>query len=188
MRKLREYQQGEHRDRRDERYQIGMRMANELGMDTLYSIDAGTFSGDLQAVTDTTFLKELGKDYDFRSDDPYDSILTVWFETENKMVSKVPLLDYMKHINSKESHDYGYGSYLTGDFKLGEYRGADVLSVWWYNRNLRIFRNIQRLTEGPEDRILVVIGNGHAAILRQLIEMSPEYDFVELSSVSEIQR
>jgi hypothetical protein len=39
------------------------------------------------------------------------------------------------------------------------------------------------MTEAPEDRILVIIGNGHAAILRQLIEMSPQYDFVELSNL-----
>ncbi len=120
VRKLREYQEGAHRDKRDERYQIGMRMAYELGLDTLYSIDAETFSEDLRKVTDSAYLEALGKDYDFRSDDPYDAMITKWFEEETKMVSKVHLVDYMKHMNSRESHDYGYGTYLTGDFELGE--------------------------------------------------------------------
>ncbi|MDM9630923.1 DUF5694 domain-containing protein [Robiginitalea aurantiaca] len=183
VRKFREYQKGGHRDKRDERYQIGMRMADELGLDTLYSIDAEALIEDLIEVTDSTYLEDLGEGYDFRSDSPYDSLMTEWYMADTRMISKVPLLDYMKHINNRESHEYGYGAYLIGDFKLGEYRGADLLSIYWYNRNLRIFRNLQRISEGPQDRILIVIGNGHAAILRQLIEMSPEFDFVELDSL-----
>ena len=93
------------------------------------------------------------------------------------------LLEFFKLINSKEWHDYGYGAYLVGDFKLENNRGADYLSIWWYNRNLRIFRNLQKITESENDRILVIFGNGHASIFRQLIEASPEYDFVEFDSL-----
>jgi hypothetical protein len=150
-------------------------------------VDAVPFSEDLEKELDSAYMKTLWEGFDFQSDaDPYSAIYREWFEEDSKLVSKVPLLEYFKYMNSRESHEYGYGAYLIGDFKLGEYRGADLISFWWYNRNLRIFRNIQRITEGPEDRILVIIGNGHAAILRQLIEMSPEYEFVELSSVSDL--
>ena len=187
MRKFGEYRQGDHRDKRDERYQLAMRIGSELNLDTLYSIDADPYSADMEQLLDSTYMKSLWEGFDFQSEaDPYSALFRKWFEEDSKMVSKVPLLEYFKYMNSRESHEYGYGAYLIGDFKLDEYRGADLLSVWWYNRNLRIFRNIQRLTEGPEDRILVVIGNGHAAILRQLLEMSPEFDFVELSSVSDL--
>lgn len=182
--KYREYKEGKHRDKRDERYQLAMRIGLELGLDTIYSSDAIPFSEDLEGVLDATYLEELWRDFDFQSDaDPYSDMYWKWFEEESKLVSKIHLLDYFKYMNSRESHEYGYGAYLIGDFKLGEYRGADLLSVWWYNRNLRIFRNLQRITESPDDRILLVIGNGHAAILRQLIEMSPEYDFVEFEQL-----
>ncbi len=179
-----EYRAGEHGDKRDERYQLAMRIGNELQLDTLYSIDAIPFSEDLGKVVDSAYMQELWKDFDFQSDaDIYTDLYRKWFEDESKLASKVPLLDYFKYMNSRESHNYGYGAYLIGDFKLGEFQGADLISVWWYNRNLRIFRNIQRMTESPEDRILVVIGNGHAAILRQLLEMSPEFEFVELDAL-----
>jgi hypothetical protein len=182
--KYAEYRAGEHRDKRDERYQLAMRIGNELNLDTIYSVDAIPFSEDLGQVVDSTYMNELGKDFDFQSDaDIYTDLYRKWFEEDSKLVSKVHLLDYFKYMNSRESHNYGYGAYLIGDFKLGKFRGADLISIWWYNRNLRIFRNIQRMTESPEDRILVVIGNGHAAILRQLLEMSPEYEFVELDSL-----
>jgi hypothetical protein len=99
------------------------------------------------------------------------------------MSKEMNLLEYFKLANSRESHQYGYGTYLIGDFKLDNERGADLLSFWWYNRNVRIFRKLQTITESPKDRILVIFGNGHAAVLRQLIECSPEYEFIEFDSL-----
>ena len=47
-----------------------------------------------------------------------------------------------------------------------EYAGSDLLAAW-YQRNIRIYRNIVALIESPSDRILVVYGAGHLGWLRQ---------------------
>ena len=180
--KLKQYKNGEHRDKRDERYQLAIRIANELQLDTIYAIDSGSMADDFEKI-DSSYEKALFKDYDFQSEDDYEKYYKDWFEQEDKIIPKVNLLDYFKHINSRESHQYGYGVYLIGDFKLDSLRGADIISSWWYNRNLRIFRKLQEITEGTNDRILLVFGNGHAAVLRQLLEASPEYEFVEFDSL-----
>ena len=180
--KLRKYKQGDFRDKRDERYQLGMRIATELQLDTLYAIDAGSMSEDLEKL-DSVYIRELYKDFDFQHDDPYLDMFYKWTDDEKKSISKVNLLNYFKHTNSRESHLYNYGIYLIGDFKLDNARGADILSSWWYNRNVRIFRKLQEITEDENDRILVIFGNGHAAILRNLIEASPEYEFVEFDAL-----
>ena len=180
--KLKQYKNGEHRDKRDERYQLAIRIANELQLDTIYAIDSGSMTDDLEKI-DSSYTKALFKDFDFQSEDVYNQYYKNWFEEEDKIIPKVKLLDYFKHINSRESHHYGYGAYLIGDFKMDNLKGADIISSWWYNRNLRIFRKLQIITESPKDRILVIFGNGHAAILRQLLEASPEYEFVELDSL-----
>ncbi|WP_025664071.1 DUF5694 domain-containing protein [Aquimarina megaterium] len=181
-RKLKKYKGGEYRDQRDERFQIGMRIANELKLDTLYAIDANSMSDDIEKL-DSIYTKKLYKDFDFQNDDPYRKMTLNWYKGEDEIIPKTNLLDYFKHLNSRESHLYGYGAYLVGDFKLDNERGADILSFWWYNRNVRIFRKLQKITENNEDRILVLIGNGHAAVLRHLLESSPEYDFVEFDSL-----
>ena len=93
------------------------------------------------------------------------------------------LLDYFKVMNSRENHLANYGLYLTGSMGTSNGQKADHLSMWWYNRNLRIFSEIVAMAEGPEDRILVIFGNGHAAVLRQLLEASPQFEFVEFSSL-----
>lgn len=48
------------------------------------------------------------------------------------------------------------------------YAGADMVSTW-YQRNIRIFANITRITDSADDRIFVVYGAGHVPILRQLV-------------------
>lgn len=180
--KFKKYKDGEYRDQRDELFQIGMRIANEIKLDTLYSIDANSMSDDIEKL-DSIYTKKLYKDFDFQNNDPYRQMTLKWYEGESEIIPKTDLLDYFKHLNSRESHLYGYGAYLVGDFKLDNERGADILSFWWYNRNVRIFRKLQRITKNKDDRILVIIGNGHAAVLRHLIESSPEYDFVEFDSL-----
>jgi len=45
---------------------------------------------------------------------------------------------------------------------------------------LRIFANLQRITQSAEERILLIIGRGHLAILRHCVLASPEYDLVEV--------
>ncbi|EJL71140.1 DUF5694 domain-containing protein [Chryseobacterium populi] len=183
--KLKEYNEGKHRDKRDERYQLAMRIANELKINELFSIDAESILDDLEkhfGKTDSAFFKNLSKDYDFRSDDPISQQFIAFYKSSEPKNFK-SLLDTFTYMNSKESHQYGYGAYLSGDFKLREYDGADMLALYWYSRNLRMFRNIQNIPHNGEDRILVIAGNGHAAVLRQLFTSSAEYDFTEFSSL-----
>lgn len=180
--KLRRYKKGEYRNERSERYQLGMRLATELNLDTLYSIDTEPMIADL-ANLDSTFVAKLTENYDFQSNDPIHQKSIEYFKAINKLPAKMNLLEYFKRLNSKEHHQYVFGSYLTGDFKLGEQRGADVLSVWWYNRNLRLFRKIQEMNTENNERILVIFGVDHAAILRQLIVSSPELEFIEFDSL-----
>jgi hypothetical protein len=37
----------------------------------------------------------------------------------------------------------------------------------WYQRNIRIYRNIVALIDSPAERILVIYGSGHLGWLRQ---------------------
>lgn len=180
--KLARYKKGEFRDKRDERYQIGMRIASEMNLDTIYSLDANPFDMELTQL-DTVYFNKFFTDFDFKTDDPYGKMFTQWYGYEESLPQKTNLLSYFKRINSQQAHRLAYGAYLVGDFKLDDVRGADILSIWWYNRNLRIFRKLQQMTQNPQDRILMIFGNGHAAVLRQLLECSPEFQFVEFDSL-----
>jgi hypothetical protein len=49
------------------------------------------------------------------------------------------------------------------------YSGADSSASWWH-RNFRMYANIQKLAT-PGERIIVIGGAGHTAILKQLLEI-----------------
>lgn len=49
------------------------------------------------------------------------------------------------------------------------FEGADATARWWH-RNIRMYANIQRYATAGE-RVLVVAGQGHTAILRDLLEI-----------------
>ncbi|MCD0454631.1 DUF5694 domain-containing protein [Chryseobacterium sp. LC2016-27] len=183
--KLQEYKEGKHRDQRDERYQLAMRLATELKISELYSIDANSVLDEFIEKfekTDSVYFKNMLKDYDFLNDDRISQQYTTFIKNTERNNFK-SILDMFKYMNSKEYHQYEYGAYLTGDFKLREHDGADLLALYWYNRNLRMFRKIQEIPKNAEDRILMIAGNGHATVFRQLFTMSPEYDYVEFSSL-----
>ena len=179
---LKKYKNGDFDLSRDERHQLGVRLAHELNLDTLFAVDAESLAYDLNK-TNPDLVDAMWKDYDWMSEELVDSLKVEWYTYANELLKEVSLLEYLKYMNSPEFHQFDYGCYLIGDFRLGETQGPDVLGSYWYNRNLRIFRKVQELTENSEDRILLILGNGHASLMRQFLKYSPEYEFVEFGSL-----
>lgn len=180
--KLRAYKNGQYRDRRDERFQLAMRMAKDLGMDTLYAIDAPTID-DVLKKEYPAFRDSLWRDFDWRGISKVDSLYRKWQEYSSKLNKEESLLDSFIYSNSEESLSYAYAANFSGDFVLDDYRGADVMSIYWFNRNLRTVRNIQSITGGSEDRILVFMGRGHIALLKQFFYGAPDYDVLDFDSL-----
>lgn len=179
---LKKFKNGKVDLKRDERYQLGVRIASEMTLDTLYALDATTFAEELQEVN-SEFSAKLWKDYDWNDEGELPDRYNEWSNYKDQLAKEIDLLTNFKYINSEESHTYEYGSYLTGDFELDENRGADVLSIYWYNRNLRIFRKIQEINNDKNDRILIIFGNGHASLFRQFFSSSSEFDYIEFNSL-----
>ncbi len=87
------------------------------------------------------------------------------------------LLDVLRFLNSREALRENKGVFMIDRIGAGDdYPGADLVSNWWA-RNLHIFANMLRTIE-PDDRVVLFIGQGHAAILRSFIEDSPAVELV----------
>src|SRR5690606_35614122 len=81
------------------------------------------------------------------------------------------------HLNNPGLIDLSHAFYFQSIVPVvyeKDYTGADVLSSW-YHRNLRIFSNLHQITDRPDDRILIIFGQGHAALLKQFAEDSPYF-------------
>lgn len=94
------------------------------------------------------------------------------------------LREMLLDINAPDAIARSHAAYFVGYFKGGgdsTYAGPDFIAGW-YERNLRIFRNLQRITRGPDERILVIYGSGHLATMQQFVQGSPEYDLVPFAA------
>ncbi|MBS1717185.1 MAG: hypothetical protein JSS72_05590 [Armatimonadetes bacterium] len=76
-------------------------------------------------------------------------------------------------LNSDEMARLNRGFYLRlTDFTANhEYPGAEVLAGW-YQRNMAMMENILRSATSPKDRILVVLGDSHVAMIRGFLRDS----------------
>ncbi|GAA5022519.1 hypothetical protein GCM10011506_00750 [Marivirga lumbricoides] len=58
-----------------------------------------------------------------------------------------------------------------------EFQGAENAAIF-YNRNMRIFSNLNRIKMSKEDRVFILMGSAHTAFLREFIERSPKFEMV----------
>lgn len=175
----RAYLTGNHVLERNEAQQIGFRLAKQFNLKKLHCVnDWGKLPEEInQAIYGNDSLAKQ-KFMDFFYNNP-DSLLI--FKEKNLFKTKGILAELRKR-NSKEYLTNDLGNYLISVFKYktddNEFFGVDFTTGWWYNRNLRIFRNIQKIPTKPDDKIVVIYGSGHLNILNPLFDASPEYKLV----------
>jgi hypothetical protein len=166
------YRAGTHELSRNEVQQLGFRLGVRLDHERLYPIDhGGEFPfGEVVAYAqehDPAFLGFV-----------HAEIARITAE-ENRRQREHTIGQILRLNNDPAELAANHGSYVrfsrvgAGD----SYVGADLLSKW-YDRNIHIHANLQRMVE-PGDRVLVIIGSGHAPILRELITYDPEMVLVE---------
>ena len=169
----------------NEIYQLGFRVAREASLTRVFPVDAP--GRDYEPYVDPVewAVSHDQADALTKSEKPWDQYFNSLDAYEDRLKTKQSLPQYLIHLNDPAQVLHQHGRYLTGTFKVGnaeEFPGPDA-KMKWYGRNLRIFANVQRITDGPQDRILVIIGAGHLALLRHAFETSPEHKLVEVAEV-----
>ena len=176
------YREGRFELRAHEVHQLGFRLAAKLGHEFVHPVDVSGRTYDPWVDPDT-YARDHGQS---EALNPlrymeYDRVARY----EDELKTSQTLREHLLYLNDPGRLLRSHGQYLIGSFKAGsgnDYPGVDAKTAW-YNRNLRIFANLQRLAERPGERILLIIGSGHAPILRHAIAASPEFELIEAASV-----
>ena len=180
------YLAGKYELKRGEEEQIGFRLAKMMGISKLYCVDEWgehyTGIADLMDREDSEEYKGFERSFEEHADS------AMVFDPEDVFKEK-GIIAELKVLNKRENIQKSLGNYLIGPFKYEsspyDYTGVDFESGRWFNRNLRIFRNIQRVPVRSADRILVIFGAGHLNLLNYFFECSPEYLLVDTSQYLE---
>jgi len=153
---------------RDEVEQIGFRLAKELGLKTIYPVNADY---DFPYPRLVNYAKATGRSREL------DEIMNGFGEktkAQGDFLSSHTILDTLLWLNADERVAYEAGLYarLARFGEVGDWAGADLNSDW-YRRNMRIFSNITHLINSPNERVLVIYGSGHLNWLREDIAADP---------------
>jgi hypothetical protein len=170
------YRKGEWTLQRNEIQQLGFRIAAEAGLERVWCVDdqGRNYDNVWSAFRDSTRMARLSDYWDNFPDSAY------LIPNPNDRVSSI--IEHLISGNDPEHVKKRLGVYLLKPFKYeetpGDFFGTDWESGRWFNRNLRIFRNIQRTPFTPDDRILVIVGREHLNLLNPLFDASPEFELV----------
>ena len=176
---------------RSEIDQIGYRLAKQMGHSKLYCVDyrldfrkddpfIPIDEFDLTLLDYHGFAKAHNQEHLLPSPSMPEGKATqdekgaIWIEPE-KYVS---IVDMYVRGNDPEGIRMDHQLYIRWIARVGlgdQYPGANWLSHYWYDRNLKIYVNLTRITESADDRILLIIGGGHVYLIQQFLEESGDY-------------
>lgn len=168
------YLSGSYQLSKNETNQIGFRLAKALGHKKVYCVDWSDFWDD----PSINYEKYASKDPEM------DSFLKGIYrklkegvDAEFAKLYTLPITDQLILLNQPDRIEKENKIYFDL-MRIGrgkEYAGANYVS-WWYRRNLVILTNIIRITDSPNDRILVIYGYGHLKLLTQFGKESGFYN------------
>lgn len=169
---------------RNETFQIGFRLAKQLGHSKLYCIDNRPVMPEAIGEIDDIekFADSLGQSIAFHS---YDLENRRFIDYTSEIQKNYELLDVIQLYNSRVYTTRSKQLWTTGMVNLGvyhDYAGTD-LTGYWFERNTRIFANAANLVEDQEERILIIYGAAHKWILDELFDSTPEFDLIQFNDL-----
>ena len=166
---------------RNEEEQIGFRLAKNLGLKKLYCVDEW---GDFLPKADSIIFQKDSIGYNKFVAHYENNIDKDKLYNPNQVFKTKGVVAELQRLNNPEYSRKSLGNYLIGSFKFeddeNDFLGVHFETGRWFNRNLKIFRNIQRIETKENDRILVVYGAGHLNLLNIFFESSPEYNLLDI--------
>ena len=176
---VRQFKDGTYTLRANEIDQLGLRLAKELNLPTLYAADF--------------------RDADF----PFDSLMksaaqagqTVIINRVQKMIDSVQasfnnelkkstIAEMLIRENTPEAvklqNEFYLGLLPVG--VKGNHVGSYLVSEWW-RRNMIIYENVLKRLDNSEKKIIIIFGSGHTALLSQLMHYNSSIELVDIEKL-----
>jgi hypothetical protein len=156
--------------------QLGFRLGKLAGNKPVYGIDA---DGDFPYLP----LKAYADAHGFGAQlDSSDAEQRRGVDEQHRLLETRGIASALRYVNEPAQIQDGQSWYRKTLFIGGgkDQPGVDLLTGW-YQRNFRICANLLQISK-PGDRIVVIFGSGHLALLRQCVAETPGFRLVEPNS------
>lgn len=163
----------------NENYQIGFRVAKAAKLFGVTCFDENNVGWEAQPMFD--FMKE----HDPRTQAEMEALFKSLGETMEREQATLTLSQLLQLTNDEARDRLNKDTYLrTNAVGAGvNFAGADAAASWWH-RNFRMYANVQRAAM-PGHRVLVVAGQGHTAILKDLLAIDSQRQGVDVTGYLE---
>lgn len=157
-----------------ETHQLGFRIGKYSGAKHLHGID------EWRPLMKFSEMMEYMEASDPVALQESEELLKTFAEEDTKAHQSMSLQELLIRANRPESERKNKALYIsTNSVGAGDgFVGADASAAWW-NRNFRMYANVQRHIK-PGARIIVIVGAGHAGILRDLAEIDSNVNAVDV--------
>jgi hypothetical protein len=105
--------------------------------------------------------------------------------TQNQKLATLSLTQILLDYNTPESLAANKGVYLNllnRAGNVGNFAGSYLVSEW-YRRNLYMYSILQKTVTPTDGSVLVVVGAGHAAMMREFVQYDARFQLKELKDV-----
>jgi hypothetical protein len=163
-----DYLAGKHELTRNEIEQLGFRLGKELGHKTVYAVDV---DGDFPWQRFVNYAKGSGHTKEL---DGLLGEIGAMVKAENAYLASHTILETLLSMNADDKVAADVGFYYR-EAQLGEpgdWPGADLVADW-FRRNMRIYSNVMKLADSPNERVLVIYGSGHLGWLQHDFASNP---------------
>lgn len=178
--KYRKYLAGTFHLKKSEIYQLGFRMASIMDHDSIYAIDYTLRQpfGEVQK-----FAENQGMGDKFKN---FVENLRKKADKESEYIANHSLIDYYRKLNTDTADRWNRSLYLqeTLDYNQDTIYTGPKIAAMHYKRNLYITANVMRHAK-PGERLLLIIGSGHRAVMKHFFNTRRDIDYVEVNQFLE---
>jgi len=174
-----EYKAGRMQLKGSETHQLAYRLAKELNLPSVYGVDYRDAEFPFDSLMKSAAVAGQMNVISFVQK----AIDTVQ-KSFNEALKKLTITQMLLRENTPE----GIKMQLEFYFKLlpvgtpENHIGSYLVSEWW-RRNMVIYENILKQLSGKEERILVIFGSGHTAILNEMMKFNSDIELVPVEKV-----
>ena len=155
----------------NEIHQLGFRLAGMMGHETIYGIDWHDHTREIGWHRAIERALALGQRHFVTAvveaqEQPE--------ETRSRDAARVraqSVIEQLRESNDPRTLAGNHRAYMDMA-RIGDgpdYTGADVI-MRWYERNMKMFVNLSRLADSPDDRVLLVVGWGPVPLLTHYLQ------------------
>lgn len=174
-----EYKAGRMQLKGSEVHQLAYRLAKDLSLPSVYGVD----------YRDADFpFDSLMKSAAAAGQTDVISFVQKTIDTVQKSFNEALEKSTIRQMLLRENTPESIRLQLEFYFRLlpvgtpGNHVGSYLVSEWW-RRNMVIYENILKQLTGKEQRILVIFGSGHTAILNEMMKFNSNIELVPVEKV-----